>query len=196
MLPKNKEVTTCLSTLLTDRRAKIAVVSHYRSRLHAKMNSVVILFSYHHKNTEKIAQVIAKTIGSEIKAPEQIDSNSLANYDLVGFGSGVYFSKLGKPLLELVDKIPQVTGKKAFIFSTSGRGGKSAPKFHQLLKEKLQGKGFNVVGEFSCPAFDTFGVLKIVGGLNKGRPNEEDLKQAGAFAKSLLGDEPVTAYVE
>ena len=160
------------------------------------MNSVIILFSYHHKNTEKIAQIIAKTIGAEIKTPELTDPNSLANYDLVGFGSGVYFSKLGKPLIELADRIPQAPGKKAFIFSTSGRGGKGAAKFHVFLKEKLQGKGFDVVGEFSCPAFDTFGVLKIVGGIHKGRPNEEDLKQAVVFAKSLLGNQPAIAYIE
>lgn len=160
------------------------------------MNSVVILFSYHHKNTEKIAEVIAKTIGAEIKTPEQIAPDSLANYDLVGFGSGVYYAKLGKPLLELADKIPQVTGKKAFIFSTSGRGGKGALKFQQSLKEKLQGKGFDVVGEFSCPGFDTFGPFKLVGGTNKGRPNEEDLKKAEAFAQSLLKNEPAAIYLE
>ena len=160
------------------------------------MNSIIILFSYHHKNTEKVAQIIAKIIGAETKSPDQIDPNSLANYDIIGFASGVYFSKLDKTLLELADKIPQVTGKKAFIFSTSGRGGKSTYKFHQPLKEKLQSKGFNVVGEFSCPAFDTFGPLKIVGGVNKGRPNEKDLKQAETFAQSLLRNEPAVKYVE
>ncbi|MGA2385062.1 MAG: flavodoxin family protein [Candidatus Bathyarchaeia archaeon] len=160
------------------------------------MNSVIILFSYHHKNTEKVAQVIAKVIGAEIKTPEQTDPNSLANYELVGFGSGVYFGKLGKTLLELADKIPQATGKKAFIFSTSGRAGKAAAKFHKPLKEKLESKGYTVVGEFNCAAFDTFGPLKIVGGTNKGRPNADDLKQAEAFAQSLLKNEPSVLYVE
>ena len=87
---------------------------------------LLFLFSYHHKNTEKIAQVIAKTLGAEIKNPEQVDPNSLSNYDLVGFGSGVYFGKLHKVLLEFADKIPQVVNKKAFIFSTSGQNGKNA----------------------------------------------------------------------
>lgn len=123
------------------------------------MNSVIILYSYHHKNTEKIAQVIAKVIGAEIKTPEQTDINTIGNFELVGFGSGVYFFKLGKTLLELADKIPQATGKKAFIFSTSGRAGKAASKFHKPLKEKLEAKGYTVVGEFNCAAFDTFGLL-------------------------------------
>ena len=160
------------------------------------MNSVIILFSYHHKNTEKVAQVIAKVIGAEIKTPEQTDPNSLASYELVGFGSGVYFGKLGKTLLELADKIPQATGKKAFIFSTSGRAGKAAAKFHKPLKEKLESKGYTVVGEFNCAAFDTFGPFKIVGGTNKGRPNADDLKQAEGFAQSLLRNESPVLFVE
>ncbi len=88
------------------------------------MNAIIILFSYHHKNTEKIAQVIATTLGAEIKTPDQVDPTSLSNYDLVGFGSGIYFGKHHKVLLEFADKIPQVSNKKAFIFSTSGQTGK------------------------------------------------------------------------
>jgi flavodoxin len=160
------------------------------------MNSVIILYSYHHKNTEKVAQVIAKVIGAEIKTPEQTDINALGNFDLVGFGSGVYYGKLGKPILELADKIPQAIGKKAFIFSTSGGGGKAAAKFHKPLKEKLEGKGYTVVGEFNCAAFDTFGPFKIVGGVNKGRPNADDLKQAETFGQSLLKNEPSVLYVK
>ncbi|MGA3112512.1 MAG: flavodoxin family protein [Candidatus Bathyarchaeia archaeon] len=160
------------------------------------MKSVIVLFSYHHKNTEKIAQAIAKVIGAEIKTPEQIDSNTLASLELVGFGSGVYFGKLGKPILELADKIPQVSGKKAFIFSTSGRAGKAAAKFHKPLKEKLESKGYTVIGELNCASFDTYGLLKITGGINKGRPNEDDLKQAETFAKHLLKNEPTVMFVE
>jgi len=160
------------------------------------MNSTIILFSYHHKNTEKIAQAIAKIIGAEMKTPEQTDVNTLGNFDLVGFGSGVYYGKLGKPLLEFADKIPQATGKKAFIFSTSGRTGKATAKFHKSLKEKLEAKGFTILGEFNCGGFDTFGLFKIVGGTNKGRPSVEDLKQAEAFAQSLVKNEPSAVFVE
>lgn len=153
------------------------------------MNTIIILFSYHHKNTEKIAQVISSTIGAEIKTPDQVDPTTLSNYDLVGFASGVYFGKLHKVLLEFADRIPQVSNKKAFIISTSGQTG-NMTKFHKKLREKLQSKGFDIVNEFNCAAFDTFGALKIFGGLNKGRPNEEDLKQAEAFAQSLKKNFP------
>ncbi|MGD0451048.1 MAG: flavodoxin family protein [Candidatus Bathyarchaeia archaeon] len=153
------------------------------------MSSLIILFSYHHKNTEKVAQVIAKTLDAEIKKPEQTDPNSLTNYDLLGFGSGIYFRHHHKVLLQFVDKIPQAANKKAFIFSTSGQTG-NMQKFHKQLKEKLLAKGFNIVSEFNCAAFDTFGLLKIVGGLNKERPNEDDLEKAKEFALSLKKNMP------
>jgi len=148
------------------------------------MKTLVICFSYHHKNTAKIALAIAGPLNAEIKTPQEIDPNGLSEYDLLGFGSGVYYGKLNKSLLELADKLPQVTGKKAFIFSTSGRTG-NGPKFHQQLREKLQSKGFNIINEFNCAGFDTFGLLIIVGGTNKGRPNEDDVKAAEAFAQGL-----------
>jgi flavodoxin len=156
------------------------------------MNAIIILFSYHHNNTEKIAKVISNTLGAEIKKQNQIDPNGLVNYDFVGFGSGVYMGKLHKDLLEFADKIPQVNNKKAFIFSTSGRIG-NMEKFHKELKEKLQSKGFDIVNEFNSAGFDTFGPLKIVGGINKGRPNEDDLKKAEAFAQGLKKDSSETS---
>jgi len=148
------------------------------------MKNLVICFSYHHKNTEKIASTIATTLNAEMKTPQEINQNDLASYDLVGFGSGIYFGKHHKVLLDFADKLLQVTNKKAFIFSTSGRKN-NMTKFHKQLKEKLQSKGFEIVNEFNCTAYDTYGPLKIIGGLNKGHPDEEDLKRAQVFAQSL-----------
>jgi len=153
------------------------------------MKTLVICFSYHHKNTATIALAIAGPLKAEIKTPQEVDLNSLSGYDLVGFGSGIYYGNVNKSLLQLTDKLPQTTDKKAFIFSTSGRTG-NASKFHKQLREKLQSKGFTVVNEFNCAGFDTFGPFKIVGGINKGRPNEDDVKQAEAFAQSL--NQPAT----
>ena len=149
------------------------------------MKTLVICFSYHHENTAKIASVFAKTLGAEIKTPLEVNPNDLSEYDLTGFGSGIYFGKHGKVLLDLADKLPQMTNKKAFIFSTSGQTGNVVSKFHQYLREKLRSKGFDIVGEFNCAGFDTFGPLRLVGGIKKGRPNEEDLEKAEAFAKNL-----------
>lgn len=116
------------------------------------MKTLIICFS--HKNTEKIASVFAKTLDAEVKTPTEVDPNGLSDYDLIGFGSGINFGKHHKVLLDFADKLPQVTDKKGFIFSTSGQTG-NASKFHKKLREKLESKGFGIVGEFNCAGFDT-----------------------------------------
>jgi flavodoxin len=146
------------------------------------MKKLIIYVSYHHNNTEKIARVIAKTLNADMKNLTQIDSNNLTMYDLIGFGSGIYFFKHHKNLLEFAKKIPQSKNKKAFIFSTSGS---AILKKHKPLKKILQSKGFEIIGEFNCAGYDNFGLLKIIGGKNKGRPNDEDIKKAKIFAKNL-----------
>lgn len=150
------------------------------------MKSLLICFSYHHKNTEKIANVFAKVLDAQIKTPQQIKPEGLQEYDLVGFGSGIYSAKHHESLFELVDKLPQVTDRKSFLFSTSGITGKSkSAKDHSMLREKLLSKGYTIVDEFQCKGFNTNSFLKLFGGMNKGRPNARDLKRAEEFALNL-----------
>jgi flavodoxin len=148
------------------------------------MESLLILFSYHHKNTEKIANVFAKVLGAQIRTPQQIHPEELQEYGLIGFGSGIYGGKHHESLLDLADKLPQVTNRRAFIFSTSSNLEPLA-KNHSALREKLQSKGYMIVDEFTCAGFNTNSFSKLFGGINKGRPNAQDLKRAEEFAQSL-----------
>jgi len=150
------------------------------------MKSLLVLYSYHHNNTEKIAKVFAKVLDAQIKTPQQINPEELQEYSLIGFGSGIYGEKHHKFLLDLADELPQVTNKKAFIFSTSAIMGEAkVAQDHSLLREKLQSKGYMIVDEFSCKGFNTNSFLKLFGGMNKGRPNALDLKHAEEFAQNL-----------
>jgi flavodoxin len=142
------------------------------------------LFSYHHNNTEKVAKIFAKVLNAQIKAPQEIDPEELQDYGLVGFGSGIYSAKHHKSILDLVDKLPQVNNKKAFIFSTC-TFKRDLKKNHSTLKEKLQSKGYTIVNEFNCKGRNTNSFSKFFGGLNRGRPNAEDLKDAEEFAQNL-----------
>ena len=154
------------------------------------MKSLLVLISIHHNNTEKIANVFAKVLDAQIETPQQINPEELQEYVLIGFGSGIYDQKHHKLLLDLADKLPQVTDRKAFIFSTSGVSrkfatDKSIDDPHSPLREKLQSKGYMIVDEFNCAAYNTNSFLKLVGGMNKGRPNSEDLIHAEEFAQNL-----------
>lgn len=134
---------------------------------------------------------MAKVLGAQIKSPPETSPEELSHYDLVGFGSGIYSYQHHKSLLDLADKLPQVDSKKAFIFSTTGAPstfGESALtealEQHKPLKVKLQSKGYVIVDEFICAGFNTNGFLRLFGGINKGRPNAEDLKHAEEFARN------------
>lgn len=148
------------------------------------MKSLLVLFSYHHNNTEKIAKTFAKVLGAQIKTPQQIDPEELQEYDLIGFGSGIYSAKHHESLLDLAEELPQVTNRKAFIFSTSSNL-EPLSKNHSTLREKLQSKGYVIVDEFTCAGFNTNSFIKYFGGMNKGRPNAEDLKNAEDFSENL-----------
>ena len=150
------------------------------------MKTLLVLFSYHHKNTEKIAKVFANVLDAQIKTPQQVSPEELQEYNLIGFGSGIYGEKHHESLLDLADELLLANNKKAFIFSTSALMGKDkVAKDHSLLREKLQSKGYTILDEFACKGFNTNSFMKYFGGMNKGRPNAEDLKHAEEFAQTL-----------
>lgn len=150
------------------------------------MKSTIVLYSYHHKNTEKIAKAVASVLGADIKSPEDVNPEQLQEYDLVGFGSGIYSAKHHEYLLELADRLPLVRDKKAFLFSTAGITGESKKiKDHATIREKLESKGYIIIDEFQCKGFNTNSFLRLFGGMNKGRPNAKDLKNAEYFAVNL-----------
>jgi flavodoxin len=137
---------------------------------------------------------MAKVLDAEVKTPQQTNPTELEKFDLVGFGSGIDSGKNYPELLEFAARLPQVVNRKAFVFSTSGipvnisgqeRVEEYTSKCHTALKETLQSKGYIIVGEFGCAGFNTNKFLKYFGGINKGRPNEEDLKHAEDFALKL-----------
>lgn len=157
--------------------------------------ALLIVFSYHHKNTEKVANAIAKVLDARIKTPQQTNPEELKEYGLIGFGSGIYSSNVHEDLLDLAEKLPQATGGSAFLFSTSGAPSlfdqygsyraNYAHECHTQLRDKLNAKGYMIVGEFCCAGHNTNSFLKLFGGINKGRPNAQDLLDAEEFARKL-----------
>ena len=145
--------------------------------------TLIICESTHHGNTMKVAAAMAEILNANIIKPEEFDMNTLSDYDLIGFGSGIYGGEHHKNMLDLVEKLEIQTNKKAFIFSTSSIRISS---MHKALRDRLLKKGFYIVGEFQSKGFSDYSFLKhFFGGINKGRPNKKDLHEAQAFAKRL-----------
>ena len=88
-------------------------------------NTLIIVHSYHHNNTLKVADAFARILSSKVIAPDHVLIEELVAYDLIGFGAGIDSGRHYRPILDLVDRLPQVNGKQAFIFSTSAIQGKT-----------------------------------------------------------------------
>lgn len=147
------------------------------------MKSLIICVSIHHGNTLKIAQKMAEVLEGEIKKPTEVKPEDLTAYDLLGFGSGIYAFRHHKEILKLAKELPDMQGKPAFIFSTSG--AKNGIKYHKALRQILEKKNCQILDEFNCLGWDSFGPFKLIGGFNKDRPNEEDLNLASNFAQKI-----------
>jgi len=149
------------------------------------MKTLIIYASVHHKNTEKIAKIIAEELDAElVKAPLK-DDIDVSKYDLIGLGSGIYMGSFSIPIFQAIDKMIGFQGKKVFIFSTSGMRSSFFNPFEKKIVNKIKDKGGEVVGKFNCLGLNTYGPVGWIGGMNKGRPNDKDVAEAILFARGL-----------
>jgi len=150
------------------------------------MKTLIIYASIHHGNTKKVAQEISSVLKAKVLSFSEVNRKDIEEADLVGFGSGIYFTKFHKGLINLVEELPDMEGKKAFLFSTSGmKANNIFNRSHDKFRKILEKKKFEVVGEYTCPGYDTYSLLKYIGGMNKNRPDQKDIDRAKEFAQSI-----------
>ncbi|NLY08610.1 MAG: flavodoxin [Tissierellia bacterium] len=147
------------------------------------MKVLIVYKSYHHLNTEKVAKAMASTVDAQLCKAEELSQHNIEDYDIVGFGSGIYAWTFHRELVKAIQSLNGGGTKRAFSFCTCGN---VTLKYEKMMEQLLTKQGFNVMGHFCCLGFDTFGPYKLIGGLNKGKPNEKDLEKAKEFIKSLI----------
>lgn len=148
------------------------------------MKTIIICASTHHGNTRKVADAIAAECGAEVIDALNVKEKDLSGYDLIGFASGIYAAQFHPAVAEFARKnLPH--GKKIFFVMTSAMNR----DFSKSMDSALSGKNATVAGKFSCKGYNTFGPFKLIGGTAKGHPDEEDLRNAAAFGRSLAGGE-------
>ena len=151
-----------------------------------RLSSLVLCKSVHHGNTARVAGAISRVLSCAVRDPAEVPSDLPDGCGLLGIGSGVYYGRMHPALFAWLRGLPDAsTGPPpAFIFSTSGLPF-LADLWHRPLRRLLARKGFEVIAEFACRGFDTWGPLWLTGGLNRTHPDEHDLERAGAFAEKL-----------
>jgi len=141
--------------------------------------NVIVIYSTHRGNTEKVAQEIAATANCKaVKLTEDFDSSTLPldGYDLVFLGTGI---RGGEPYLELLNYLKAVDLKddcrRFVLFMTWAGGGASNKLTYERLKQTLEAKG----QQFSQNYFICLGQF---GFTRLGRPNAGDLAAARKWA--------------
>jgi flavodoxin len=146
------------------------------------MKALIIYKSIHLGSTKKIADTISGLIEADVIDAGKFNPDEFNNYELIGFGSGIYDGGFHKYILHLIDRLPRLEEKRVFLFSTAGV---IYDKSHREIRNKLLDKKAVIVDEFYCRGFNKNSFLKYIGGMNKGRPNAGDIKRAEEFARGL-----------
>lgn len=145
------------------------------------MKTAIVYYSAHHGNTKKLVDVLSAEYDVTAIDAARVSAADLAGYDRVGFASGIYFSKFHKTVLDFAEKnLPG--GKSVFFLYTYGSKGSGYTK---AIAQAVSGHNASIVGEFGCQGFDTFGPLKLIGGIAKGHPDQADLENLRKFYGSL-----------
>ena len=146
------------------------------------MRTAIVYYSQHHGNTKKLLDAIsdADITVTLINAAEKIEVD-LRDYDRIGLASGIYYSSFAKPMLNFAS-INLPAQKPVFFIATCGSPRKN---YFDEIKQLAKSRDCTDLGSYLCTGYDTFGPFKLIGGLKKGHPTEEEIQGAVDFYNGL-----------
>ena len=145
------------------------------------MKTAIAYYSKHHGNTKKLLDAIAAAADVDLIDVTAAKGADLSGYDRIGLASGIYYSNFAKQLISFAEvNLPE--GKPVFFLYTHGA---AKGDFLKGIREVAKKKHCPELGEYRCQGFDTFGPFKLVGGLAKGHPTEEEISRAVQFYQGL-----------
>ncbi len=139
----------------------------------------LIVFCSRTDNTRRVAAAMAKPLAAELVAIDQLKDHQLRGRPVIGLGSGVYWLRLERRIVDLAGRIP--SNCRVFIFSTSGWGTTWDAFYRSDLEKKLRQRGVEVIDRWHGPGQDRNPLFKWLG-ISRGRPNDEDIRRAREFA--------------
>lgn len=144
--------------------------------------TVIIYASTHHGSTRRLAEALADQYDIDLIDAETQQQADLYPYDLIGFASGIDFGRFSASVEQYLEtNLPE--GKKVFFLYTCA---KVSGRFTESIKEKARKTGAIILGEYGCRGFNTYGPWRLIGGMNKGHPNTQEIEGALRFYQSLL----------
>ena len=146
------------------------------------MKTAIVYYSKHHGNTKKLLDAIAVAhedlVLIDVTASK---SSDLSDYDRIGFASGIYYGAFAKQIQAFAaENLPE--NKSVFLIETCGAPRKG---YFSAIEKIAEEKNCSVIGKYECLGFDTFGPFKLIGGLQKGHPTEDEIRKAVEFYQNL-----------
>ena len=144
--------------------------------------TAIAYYSKHQGNTKKVLDAIKEydpeVLLIDVTEKHEVD---LTGFDNVGAASGIYYGKFAEQVHNFL-KVNLPTGKNVFFIATAGN-----PIEHNFnsIVEVTKAKHGNELGRFQCKGWDCFGPFKLVGGIQKGHPTQEELQAAVEIYKNL-----------
>lgn len=106
----------------------------------------IVVYSSQTKNTKKLAAAVAQELGCEMRPVAE--AGDISPFALVAVG---FWYKAGQPDPATQEFLPQLGGKKVFLFATHGAAVGSPPALGGMAKAQELAAGAEVIGTFSCP---------------------------------------------
>ena len=147
------------------------------------MKTAIAYYSQHHGNTKKLLDAVKAADENvtliDVTEKHEVDLHS---YDRIGFASGIYYSSFAKQVLNFAN-VNLPVQKDVFFIATCGAPRKS---YFNAIREVIKDKQCKELGSYLSLGFDTFGPFKLVGGIQKGHPTEEEIQAAVDFYQALF----------
>jgi len=160
-----------------------------------------ILICYHSEtgNTEAVAKSMAEGLESEeitLLPVKDVDPASLADYDTVFLGTGIYAGAVGKSVKELMKKVSGLPSKFVLFCTHNNPDPSAVEKALKGIIKQITECGCETCGQFDCIGENrnqkVVELLMKMPGMaealenSKGHPNAQDLENAKEFARSVL----------
>jgi len=122
-------------------------------------------------NTKKLAEAIGSAINVEAKT---VDEPLTEDIDILFLGSAVYAAGIDQKIKDFIKNINVNVGEVVNFSSAA-----LIESTYKQVKKEVEAKGLKMSeNEFHCR-----GAFKLV---HRGRPNDEDLRNAQEFAKRIM----------
>lgn len=147
------------------------------------MKVLMVYESTHHGNTKKLVDAVAAAYPVDTVDIQQVGTVRLEDYDVIGIASGIAFGKFYAGTEKFAEqRLP--ADKKVFFLYTCGL---DTGRYASHIRKTAEKRNCQVLGVYGCLGYDTYGPWKLVGGVAKGHPTEEEIRGAVKFYGDIIG---------